>query len=187
MNYKLKRVSQLYFEKGIAMGNTIQAILNKYELRINYVMPSSIQFVPWPVRNPHITENLDGFISWNSMTDSIVVKYVLHRENSARYNRCLKWYLLKLNQLYQKDFRNSHAYFIYPTENSTDIILQAQCTLVEANEEKKIRMLLFQLNAIIDEEGDNILSILSGDIPAEFKKELLEEISIIFSEMNCRS
>lgn len=183
MKYKIKELSKSYSDKGDAMGKAIQSLLKGYELPIIHFSPTSIQFIPWPVNNSQITKDLDGFVFWNPMTSLVEIQYVLHQAVSVSYKRCLKWHFMKLNEQYLKEFRKTNVHFIYPVENSTDVILQAQCNISENNIEKKIRMLLLQLNDIIEEEGDTIISILAGNPPDKFKKEMLEEIAMILSEM----
>lgn len=186
MDKRLKKITNQYFEKGVEMKRIIKNTLVKNNIEVLTESPTSIHFIPWPIRTADLSLKMSGDIYWNPINDLIIIQYHFrpsYDANIKTYSRCLRWYLLRWNEHRSKAMKSNGLRFIYPGEAKEGITLQASRRINIGNIEKKIRMLLLQLNDTMEEESDAITDILSGNLPTEFKQDILDEIIKTLSEM----
>lgn len=188
MDYQIKKLSQFYADKGSQIGESIQCALLKCGIDIIKETPLSIEFTPWTICDPRIDDNICGRVLWNPLNDFLNIQYSLHlpfstNENTA-FSRCLKWYLYKWNERRSEALKKLEINFLYPGADNAEILLLAKCKVSLHQIDRKIRMYLLQMNSIMEMEHDMIISILSGDPPAELKDEIFREVYYIISEMS---
>ena len=185
MKYEINKLASAYSHGLPTVLSMIQSILQKNKIYVCNVTPISIRFIPWSTHNHQMDQCISGLLSWNSVTKTLFISYhvLLPFKGMHDYLRILKWYLLKWNEEHIRYSRQLSIRFIYPGKNASEIILQASRKTTSASMEKTIRMILLQLNDIIEKEADTILDIIDGDYPNDLKQFILDEVEIVLSEL----
>ena len=74
----------------------------------------------------------------------------------------------------------------YPGASDGELTLRMDCKVTYQTLRKKTRMLLFQLNDIVESEYETVRAILAGDFPKELREELMTEIALTLSELGVK-
>lgn len=187
MNYDINRISSKYAKKGRDELYAIKAFFEKNGISVLEATPTQIRFVPWKADNAVLTKEMYGILTWNPISQMIIIEYHCHvpyQGNINRYSMILKWYLLKWNESYGNRFHKTVIKFIYPGQKNTDLILQAGCKAARHTLDKRIKMLLLQLHDILDKESVTISAVLEGNCPKNLKWSISDEISQMLTELN---
>lgn len=187
MKYKIQDLARVYAKEQLVVSDRIQKILKKNNIEIYSAAPAVIHFIPWPIQNTLIDENIRGTLSWNPLSRRVSISYHIHvhyEGDKYEYSRVLKWYLLMWNEKREYYSRHMDIRFLYLGDNNTEIVLQASRKTTSNNMDEVIRMILLQLHDILEQESSPIIDILARNPPDEMKKYFLEEIEIIIAELN---
>lgn len=187
MKYKIQDLASAYAKEQLQVSDRIQKILKKNNIEIYSESPTAIHFIPWPIQNALINENVHGTLSWNPLSRRVSISYHIHvhyEGDKYEYSRVLKWYLLMWNEKREYYSRHMDIRFLYLGDNNTEIVLQASRKTTSNNMDEVIQMILLQLHDILEQESSPIIDILARDPPDEMKKYFLEEIEIIIAELN---
>ena len=185
-NNELVEIGHFYAEKGNSYSAEIEAALRENGVKIQNKTPSHMLFVPRLIQSPELEELTEGEVIWNSIDDSISVIYYLQLsfpKSRSTCSRVLQWYIQRQTRKMTFLPRGVTLKVIYPGASDRELTLRMECKVTYQTLRKKTRMLLFQLNDIVESEYKTVRAILAGDFPEDLREELMTEIVLTLSEL----
>ena len=185
-NNELVEIGHFYVEKGNLYSAEIEAALKENRVKIQNRTPSHALFVPRLIQSPELEELTGGEVIWNSIDDSISVIYSIRlsiQKSRNTHSRVLQWYIQRQSQKMTFLPRGVKLRVTYPGAADGELTLRMDCKVTYQTLRKKTRMLLFQLNDIVESEYETVRAILAGDFPKELREELMTEIALTLSEL----
>ena len=173
-------------EKGNLYSAEIEAALKENRVKIQNRTPSHALFVPRLIQSPELEELTGGEVIWNSIDDSISVIYYIRlsvQKSRNTHSRVLQWYIQRQSPKMTFLPRGVKLKVTYPGASDGELTLRMDCKVTYQTLRKKTRMLLFQLNDIVESEYETVRAILAGDFPKELREELMTEIALTLSEL----